>query len=92
MALISLGFEMIYFSFGVFFVGVNFVVWNFNLTLVVGSILKLLSFPETNILHLLSKPEDLVSLEVLLECYLILVVAFLSDTLPLLPNTVIRIS
>lgn len=78
MAFISLGFEVIYLSFGILFVGVDFVVWNFDLTLVVGSVLKLLSLPETHILHLLSKPKNLVSLQILLKCHLILVMTFLS--------------
>jgi hypothetical protein len=58
---------------GVFFVGVDFVVWNFDLTLVVGSVLKLLSLPETDVLHLFSKSHDLVSFQVFLKRHFIFV-------------------
>ena len=62
---------------GSFFIRVDFIVRNFNLTLVVGSVLKLLSLPETDVLHLFSKSHDLVSFQVFLKCHFIFV-TFLS--------------
>ena len=80
MAFVGLGFFIFVIGLlGMLFVGVDFVVWCFYLSLVVSGVLKLLSLPETHVLHLFSESEDLVSFQVFLKSHFILAATFISN-------------